>query len=92
MVASGRFVAYPNPYKPSKHANSGITFAGLKRGAEIKIFNIAGELVFEAKTPADGAFVWNASNSSGNQAASGVYIYHIKSGGKTYKGKVAVER
>ena len=91
-IADGRFVAYPNPYKPSKHGSIGITFAGLKQGAEIKIYNIAGELVFDTKASADGPFVWYAENNYGNQAASGVYIYHIKSGGKTHKGKVAVER
>lgn len=92
QLSPDRFVAYPNPYKPSKHGNAGITFNGLKSGAEIKIYNIAGELVFDKKTNADGPFVWYAENNSGNQVGSGVYIYHIKSDGKTKKGKVAVER
>lgn len=91
-IAAGRFVAYPNPYKPSKHGHIGITFAGLKAGAEIKIYNIAGELVFDKKAQSDGPYVWYAENNSGYQAGSGVYIYYIKSGGKTHKGKVAIER
>lgn len=91
-VASGRFVVYPNPYKPSKHGNIGITFTGLKSGAEIKIYNIAGELVFDKKTSTDGGYTWYAENNSGYQAGSGVYVYYIKSDGKTRKGKIAVER
>jgi hypothetical protein len=92
QIAAGRFVVYPNPYKPSRHGNMGVTFTNLKQGAEIKIYNIAGELVFSGKVPADGSFTWNAENNHGYQAASGVYIYHIKSGGKTQRGKLAVER
>ena len=92
QIAAGRFVVYPNPYKPSRHGNAGVTFTNLKQGAEIKIYNIAGELVFNRKIPSDGSFTWHAENNSGYQAASGVYIYHIKSGGKTHKGKLAVER
>ena len=91
-IADGKFVVYPNPYKPSKHGNSGIIFNGLKSGAEIKIYNIAGELVFETKTIVDGAYVWDSGNNAGNQAASGVYIYYVKSDGKTRKGKFAIER
>ncbi|MCL2144195.1 MAG: glycosyl hydrolase [Endomicrobia bacterium] len=91
QIAAGRFVAYPNPYKPSRHGNTGITFTGLKQGAEIKIYNIAGELVFDKKIT-DETFTWYAENNAGYRAASGVYIYHIKSGGKTKKGKLVIER
>ncbi|MDR1196234.1 MAG: T9SS type A sorting domain-containing protein [Endomicrobium sp.] len=92
QIAADRFVVYPNPYKPSKHGNVGITFSNLKSGAEIKIYNIVGELVFDDKTVSDGSYVWYAENNSGNQAASGTYIYYIKSGGKVQRGKVTVER
>ena len=91
-VSSGKFVIYPNPYKPSKHGSAGITFSGLKTGAEIKIYNIAGELVFEVKVQTDGVYLWDTRNNSGNKIASGVYIYYIKSDGKIRKGKIALER
>ncbi|MDR1696232.1 MAG: T9SS type A sorting domain-containing protein [Endomicrobium sp.] len=84
--------AYPNPYKPSRHGNSGIRFANLKAGAQIKIFNIAGEMVFDAKADADGDYMWDVQNKSGYKIASGVYIYHIDSDGKVTKGKIAIER
>ncbi|MDR2426405.1 MAG: T9SS type A sorting domain-containing protein [Endomicrobium sp.] len=92
QIAADRFIVYPNPYKPSKHGNIGIMFSGLKSGAEIKIYNIAGELVFEDKTAIDGPYAWYGENNSGYQAASGIYIYYIKSGGKVQKGKVVIER
>lgn len=85
---------YPVPYKPNsggKYDASGITFQNIGTNAKIKIFNVAGELVFE--TTQSTFFIWNAKNKYGNNIASGVYIYYITSGeGKTFKGKIAIER
>ncbi|MCL2799104.1 MAG: glycosyl hydrolase [Endomicrobia bacterium] len=90
--ANANVIAYPNPYKPSKHGNIGIKFANLKQGAQIKIFNIAGEMVYSTKVNSDGEYLWDVNNNSGYKIASGIYIYHITSGGKTSKGKFAIER
>jgi len=38
---------YPNPYIPSKHS-AGITFAELTENARIRIFDLAGELVYDS--------------------------------------------
>lgn len=83
---------FPNPYKASKHASKGITFANIKQGDNIKIFNIAGEMVYEKKMSASGDYKWDVRNNSGNFIASGIYIYIIESQGSIYKGKIAVER
>ncbi|MDD3066001.1 MAG: glycosyl hydrolase, partial [Endomicrobiaceae bacterium] len=87
-------LVYPVPYKPGSGGSydaDGITFQNIGANAKIKIFNIAGELVFE--TVQNYFFVWDAKNRCGNKIASGVYIYYVTSnGGKTFKGKIAVER
>jgi len=84
--------AFPNPYKPSKHGNKGITFTNLRQGDRIRLYTITGEMIYDAKVSADGNFVWNVQNNSGNKIASGVYVYYIESRGSKIKGKVAVER
>lgn len=87
---------FPVPYKPnsgSRYDSSGITFLGVKDGANIKIFNIAGEKVFDKTISTDtGLFVWDAKNNYGNNVASGIYIYIVDSNGKKTKGKLAIER
>ncbi|MDR2192199.1 MAG: T9SS type A sorting domain-containing protein [Endomicrobium sp.] len=83
--------AYPNPYKASRHGASGITFANTQAGDRIRIYTIAGEKVFD-KTAGSADFKWELVNDYNYYIASGVYIYYIESQGKTYKGKIAVER
>ena len=87
---------YPVPYKPSNsnYGGQGIHFENISDGSDIKIFNIAGELVYE-KTIANANkdFIWNVRNNSGNKIASGIYIYYIITpDGKKHKGKLAIER
>lgn len=82
---------YPNPYKPGKHANSGITFDKVKQGARIRVYNIAGEKVYDKIADKDN-FVWDVKNNSGGNIASGIYIYYVDSNGQIHKGKIAIER
>ncbi len=96
-TTSEKISVYPVPFKPNsggKYGGDGIYFDGVKDGTNIKIFNIAGEKVFE-KTVSDSneLFVWDAKNNAGSNIASGIYIYYIKtSDGKKVKGKLAIER
>jgi len=87
---------YPVPFKPAsggRYDAEGITFSGLGENANIKIFNVAGEKVFEKTVSDSGIFVWDAKNNGGNDVASGIYIYYVKTGdGKKFKGKLAIER
>lgn len=82
---------YPNPYKPSK-GHTKITFSRLTTNTKLKIFNIAGELVYqdEQDTP-QGELPWDVVNDSGEKLASGVYVYLITDNdGHKAKGKFAV--
>lgn len=88
---------FPVPYKPKsggRYDADGITFLGVTEGTNIKIFNIAGEKVFEKiVSEPNNTFVWNAKNNAGNDIASGIYFYYIKTAsGKKIKGKLAIER
>ena len=87
---------YPVPYKPNsggRYGGDGIYFTNVTEGTDIKIFNVAGEKVFETTIEEDGDFLWKAKNNAGNNIASGIYFYYIKtSNGEKVKGKLAIER
>jgi len=78
-------IVYPNPYKPgtggqfdSSLFGKGIVFENLTAKANIRIFNIAGELVRNIQaTDGSGRYVWDASNDDGSKVASGLYVYII---------------
>ncbi|MEW6621410.1 MAG: gliding motility-associated C-terminal domain-containing protein, partial [bacterium] len=53
-----------------------ITFKNLTSYWNLKIFNLAGELVDE-KTGDTNEAHWDGNNQAGNSCASGVYIYLI---------------
>jgi len=82
---------YPNPFKPSR-GSTHITLSNIKAGDTIRIFNLSGEKVYEAQATADGDYLWYVKNNSGNNIASGIYMFHVDSGGKVTKGKIAMER
>ena len=93
---SEKIVVYPIPYKPNsggRYGGDGIYFSNIDEGTNIQIFNIAGEKVFETTVESSDDFLWKAKNNAGNDIASGVYFYYIKtSDGKKVKGKLAIER
>ena len=63
--------AYPNPVQSGY--TGVITVTGLMRDSDVKIVNVAGELVFEG-TSVGGQFTWNGCNRSGKRVPSGVYF------------------
>ena len=90
-------LVYPNPFRPGSGGSydaGGITFGGLSSGAKIQILSVSGGLVRELEeTDNDGIFLWDAKNSSGDKAASGVYLYLITDpAGNKKTGKFAVIR
>ena len=76
---------YPNPYKPGSGTKfddtsrgEGIMFDNLTSKANIRIYNIAGELVAEIdEEDGDGKILWDTKNDTGQYVASGIYIYLI---------------
>ncbi len=82
---------YPNPTKDE------ITFTRLTKQIKVKIFNIAGELVYgEQEHQADGnaKWTWKCINNDGEKIASGIYIYILQDpvSGSMKRGKLGVIR
>ncbi|MBU1752825.1 PEGA domain-containing protein [bacterium] len=89
---SEKALVYPNPYYADKYAGIGITFDRLSIDSTIKIFTIAGELVWETRVNSP-QMRWDVCNSVGERVASGIYIYLIKDPvGNEKVGKLGVIR
>ena len=95
---------YPNPYKPNSSGEygmstygDGVVFANIVKNFKIKIFNVAGELIYSKDAVSDASYnyFWDTKCDSGEKAASGVYIFIIEdindSTNKT-KGKFSIIR
>ncbi|MDI6781125.1 MAG: Ig-like domain-containing protein [bacterium] len=86
---------YPNPYISSEHTQ-GITFAELTAEARIRIFDIAGEMVYDSGmvNTNGGKFNWTAVNQSNTTpVASGIYLYLITNNHEQRKtGKLGIIR
>lgn len=81
---------YPVPFKPAA-GHTAITFTGLTRAARVRIYTVSGELVRTLdKNDSGETLGWDVKNSRGENVASGVYFYIVKSGSQTAKGKLMV--
>ena len=69
-----------------------IAFEGLTTQYNLKIFTVAGELVFEnEETGSNGRYEWDTANTNGTRVASGVYVYLVtNTAGEKAKGKIAI--
>ncbi|MFC2061921.1 T9SS type A sorting domain-containing protein [Elusimicrobiota bacterium] len=89
-----KVIVYPNPCRPG--LGETVVFSGLTSQSEIRIFNIAGELVATLdEEDGDGKYTWPAKNNDGQKLASGIYLYIvIDQNDKTEKskGKIAILR
>ena len=69
-------IVYPNPTK-----EGWITFTRLTERVSVRIFNMAGELVYgeqEHIANDKAEWTWDCKNNDGEKVASGVYIYTIQ--------------
>ncbi|MEW6097252.1 MAG: PQQ-binding-like beta-propeller repeat protein, partial [bacterium] len=79
--------AYPNPSYTDE-----VCFAGLTENTTIRIYTIAGELVYEQED-FDKGRVWRCRNLAGERVASGIYIYILTNDkGEIKKGKIGIIR
>ena len=67
----GKVYAFPNPVRPGYDGE--ITITGLIRDADVKITDIAGNLVYHTRS-LGGMAVWSGRNRQGRLVASGVYL------------------
>jgi ligand-binding sensor domain-containing protein len=66
--------AFPNPVKSDYHGP--IAIRGLVADADVKIADVAGNVVYHTKANG-GEAIWYGTNFSGERAATGVYIVYI---------------
>jgi len=70
---------FPNPFNPSTEVHFALPHSCQ---VSLEIFNIAGQKVTTlVNQPLDAGYhsvVWNGCESSGNQVASGIYFYRLK--------------
>lgn len=62
---------WPNPLR--EYFEGGVTIDGLAEGTELRITDLAGNLLFHT-TSVGGRSVWNARNTNGSRVSTGVYL------------------
>jgi len=97
----------PNPYRTGTSAETtpyyhnypdgSIKFFNVPGEAQIKIFTVAGDLVWEgahySEDGTDGIVSWDVRNKEGQEVGSGVYIYRVEaSGDDDVYGRIVVIR
>nr|WP_238527971.1 T9SS type A sorting domain-containing protein [Aquimarina agarivorans] len=93
-----KFKIFPNPVRP-EHTDVNVKIQGLTVGANVKITDVEGNLVFEAQNEtfggqSSGEIEWDTRSFSGQKVASGVYLVLVtgEEGGQTTVGKILVVR
>jgi hypothetical protein len=99
--------AVPNPYRTGTSAgtspfyhnfpDNAIRFFHVPKEADIKIYSVAGDLIWETHysdpTGEDGVVTWDVKNKHGLDVGSGVYIYRCKNvDGSDMYGRIIVIR
>ncbi|MBN1826299.1 MAG: M6 family metalloprotease domain-containing protein [Candidatus Eisenbacteria bacterium] len=105
-IQSGEPIVYPNPFRPGETGTVTVAFRGGGSSPDpstvrVRIFDILGSRV-RVLDPSEGEIVietdgtlyaeWDGRNDSGEEAASGLYLYVLHAGGETRTGKIAVIR
>jgi len=80
---------YPNPVRPD--FNDKVTITGLVNNANIKITDINGHLIYQARAVGN-QLVWNCRHSNGSRVATGVYLVLASTtdAGESIVAKIAV--
>lgn len=74
---------YPNPFNPVTNIQFAVGSEQSLSKISLKIYNLCGQLVRilvdEEKTPGTYTITWDGKNNSGEEVASGIYFYQVKS-------------
>ena len=81
-TASALYQSYPNPFNPATVIRYDLAYPGY---VDIRIYDVGGALVkvVENRYREPGRYEvgWNGNNERGNQVASGIYFYRLKTVG-----------
>ncbi len=101
VVDLERVVVYPNPFRPSRDGILSIRNIPIDPTANVKIYDVAGEIVRVLKVGSgvqevsgEGSMeaMWDAKDANGNMVSHGAYIIVIETRRGVRKGKIAVIR
>jgi hypothetical protein len=89
----GEIQVYPNPFNPRKAVGGVMKFRNLPEGAAVEIATLAMERVRLMTARTDNIVRWDGKNESGQEVATGIYIYRIKlPDGTSVSGRLALVR
>lgn len=87
---------FPIPWTPSsgdgRFNAAELTFGNLPIEGEVRIFTLAGELLWSAKAGATGILTWDGRSRYGQSAGTGTYLVVIEKGGARVVKRVVVVR
>lgn len=69
-----KYYVFPNPVRHDYHGS--IAIRGLVNNADVKITDVAGNLVYHTKANG-GEAVWNGNKFSGERAVTGIYFVYV---------------
>jgi hypothetical protein len=84
----GKVVAFPNPWH---RGDAPAVFRGLLPGETIRLYTVAGELVWEGSADTNGDASWNGRNIAASHVGPGLYAWITTGRGRTTRGRFAVE-
>ncbi len=89
--SAGALQVFPNPVQAGYSGS--IAIRGLTTDADVRITDVAGQLVYRGKSTG-GQLVWNGLDYTGGKPASGVYLIFAtnRDGSQTSTGKVVLMR
>ncbi|MBM4403673.1 MAG: S8 family serine peptidase [Candidatus Cloacimonetes bacterium] len=91
-----QMILFPNPVRSSEQAWLGFLNLPLNKPGKIRIYNAAGDIVWDSEIPPltavthNTVFRWDLKNSSGHKVSSGIYYFILEMGGEYKKGKFAI--
>ena len=80
--------AYPNPFRLAE--GSQVTFTGVPAGSNLILLTSSGDMVRRWPGTTGSDIIWNGRNDSGQDVASGIYLWYVES--SEIKGKLIVIR
>jgi flagellar hook assembly protein FlgD len=86
---------YPNPLNPTTTISFDVAgTSGVKQSIQLTIYNVRGKqvirLIDSEYEPGNHRVVWNGRTDKGEQVSSGIYLYTLRSGDKTYTRKMVM--
>lgn len=85
-----RFKVFPNPFNVNVNFNF---YSETEELANLRVFNIKGQFVFQSKTmmsAGNNNIIWNSKSLQGTNLPKGIYFYELVLGTKKEKGKIVL--